>query len=190
MDFAEKPTTVVIERLDDALDRPQTICVIGAAAVLSLGHASRQTGEIDVWRPASSINDRALARAGKAAGIAIDNRTDLPDGVYLQIIRPGVVQLPPFVDGLWATGDANVTVWEGDKLRVEAAPAAVIAAAKLVRAEDRDLDDCIFLIRSNQTSRGSILRAIHAIQDPGAIGMAEENIVLLDVMASRHPEPG
>ncbi len=53
----------VFQRIDDALSAPQTLCVIGASAILAYGHSVRQTDDIDVWRPASRINDRQIARA-------------------------------------------------------------------------------------------------------------------------------
>lgn len=174
----------VFQRIDDALSAPQTLCVIGASAVLAYGHSVRQTDDIDVWRPASRINDRQIARAAEAAGIVVDRGTDLPEGVYMQLIEPGVVQLPAFRDGVWATGEARVTLWEGDRLTVEAPPPSVVVAAKLVRAEDRDIDDCVYLVRAKGLSVDAIMRAIGTIPHPMAREAAAGNLVLLQVVVT------
>lgn len=175
----------LFERIDDALEAPQTICVIGAAAILGFGHVERQTRDIDVWRPASVINDRELTRAARTADVEIDRGGELPEGVYIQIINPGIVQLPPFADGRWATGEAKVDVWRGTKLTVESPPASIVAAARLVRGDDRDIDDCVFLVRSKALSEGAIARAIEAMEDRAARDAASENMVLLAVLSGR-----
>lgn len=173
----------VFERLDDALAAPATLCVIGASAILGYGHPSRQTDDIDVWRPASEINDRHLSRAASAAGIEIDRGTDHPEGVYVQIIEPGVVQLPDYERGVWATGERKITLWTGEKLVVEAPPPAIVAAAKLVRADERDIDDCVYLLRAKGLSMASISHAIAKLNDPVARDAASGNITILKVVA-------
>lgn len=175
----------VFERLDDALAASQTLCLIGASAILGFGHSTRQTDDIDVWRPASRINDRQMARAAEAAGVVIDRGTDLSEGVYIQFIDPGIVQLPAFDGGLWATGESKVVLWTGERLRVEAPPPSIVAAAKLVRAEDRDIDDCVYLVRAKGLSEEVIRRAIEKIADPIAREAAAGNLVILQVVAGR-----
>ncbi len=175
----------VFERIDDALAVPQTLCVIGASAILGFGHSTRQTDDIDVWRPASRINDRQMARAAEAAGVTVDHGTYLPEGVYMQFIDPGVVQLPAFDDGLWATGERKVVLWTGEKLMVEAPPPSIVAAAKLVRAEDRDIDDCVYLVRAKGLSEEVIRCAIGKIADPIAREAAAGNLVILQVVTAR-----
>ena len=175
----------VFERIDDALTPSQTLCVIGASAILGYGHSTRQTDDIDVWRPASRINDRQIVRAAKAAGIAVDRGTELPEGVYIRLIEPGVVQLPAFEDGVWSTGEKKVTIWTGEKLTVEAPPPSIVAAAKLVRAADRNIDDCVYLVRAKNLSEDVIRRAIRKITDPMAREAAAGNLVVLQVVASR-----
>lgn len=175
----------VFERLDDALAASQTLCLIDASAILGFGHSTRQTDDIDVWRPASRINDRQMARAAEAAGVVIDRGTDLSEGVYIQFIDPGIVQLPAFDGGLWATGESKVVLWTGERLRVEAPPPSIVAAAKLVRAEDRDIDDCVYLVRAKGLSEEVIRRAIEKIADPIAREAAAGNLVILQVVAGR-----
>ena len=175
----------VFGRIDDALQSPQTLCVIGASAILGYGHPTRQTDDIDVWRPASQVNDRQMARAAGVAGVAIDHGEELPEGIYLQFIEPGIVQLPGYQDGKWATGESNVRLWTGDHLTVEAPPPSIVAAAKLVRAEERDIDDCVYLIRAKGLSEPAIRRAIARMSDPMARETAGGNLVILEVVAAR-----
>ena len=175
----------VFGRLDDALAASQTLCMIGASAILGFGHPTRQTDEIDVWRPASRIDGCQMARAAEVAGVAVDRGTALPEGVHIRFIDPGVVQLPAFDGGLWATGERKDVLWTGGKLTVEAPPPSIIAAAKLVRAEDRDIDDCVYLVRAKSLSEEVIRRAIGEIADPIAREAAAANLALLQVVAGR-----
>lgn len=62
----------LFERIDDALEAPQTLRVTDAAAILGFGHVERQAQDIDVRRPASVINDRELTRAARTADIEDD----------------------------------------------------------------------------------------------------------------------
>jgi hypothetical protein len=89
----------IFERMDDALSlssETQTLCIFGAAAILSYGSAARQTQDIDIWRPASKINDRVIRQMAVAADLDLNPMELEPDRVYLQIVDDGIVRLPPF----------------------------------------------------------------------------------------------
>lgn len=172
----------LFEKLDAESTSEQVLCVIGAAAVLAHGLDGRQTQDIDVWRPASAINDAALARAAEAAGMDYNPAALDVERVFLQTILPGVVQLPDYKDGKWSTGEASETLWQGDKLRVVAPPPAIIVAAKLVRGEDRDIDDCAYLIEAKRIGPDQIRDAIRGIPDDLGREAAEENLVLVSVL--------
>ena len=175
----------LFETLDDATKSKQTLCIIGAAAILANGHTLRQTQDIDVWRPASRLNDRDLARASKSAGVGFNPAETTVDEVYLQLISPGVVQLPGYQRGRWVTGVASETLWQGDHITVVAPPPAIIIASKLVRGDDRDIEDCTYLIEARRLTFAEIRRAIAAIPDVTARDAAEENIVLLSLIDSK-----
>ena len=177
-----KAFLAILDRLDDALTTPQTACVIGGGAVIGLGNSQRLTQDIDIWRPASRINDRDLAAASRAAGIGYDPVGDDPDGVYLQIVTPGVVQMPGYEDGAWATGHASGTIWSGRNLVVTAPPADVLIASKMVRADDRDIDDAVWLVEAKAVDLAQVRKAIAFIPDRHAAQTARENLTLLEIV--------
>ena len=179
----------LFEKLDDASTHKQTLCVIGAAAVLSYGHTARQTHHIDIWRPASTINDRELRKISTAAGIDLDPKELEPNKIYLQVIQPGIVQLPAFSGDQWATGEQSQTLWSGNKLTIIAPPPSIIVAAKLVRAEDRDIDDSIYLIESKDLKTPEIINAISKLPSKAARDTAMENLTLLRVIIEQRTPP-
>ena len=113
----------ILRQMDAALDgQPeaprQTLCVFGASAVLMYGYDERQTQDIDIWRSASIINDRAIEEMVRHTNIDI-NPTELQsEKIYLQIISDGVVRLPPFSKSAaaWPSGQPSEVLWEGKKL--------------------------------------------------------------------------
>lgn len=179
----------LFEKLDDASTQKQTLCVIGAAAVLSYGHTARQTHDIDIWRPASIINDRELKKISSTVGIDFDPKELEPNKIYLQVIQPGIVQLPAYSNDQWATGEASAVLWTGNNLTIIAPPPSIIVAAKLVRAEDRDLDDSIYLIESRDLKTAQILNAISKIPDQHDRETARENFTLLRVIVEQKTPP-
>jgi hypothetical protein len=178
----------IFTRMDDALDADgastkQTLCVFGASAVLLYGSDTRQTQDVDVWRNASDINDRALARMAKGAQLDL-NPTELEvDKLYLQIVTDGVVQLPLFSKdrNLWAGGRPSETLWTGKNLTIIAPPPAVVAAAKMVRAEPQDIEDVVFIMAKKGLKIPDIKAAIATF--PGEVReRASENLVCLQLV--------
>jgi hypothetical protein len=184
--------TTLLGKMDAALSEAnapaQRLCVFGAAAILLHGSLQRQTQDIDVWRSASSLNDRALAEMARAAGMDL-NPTDVDPGrIYLQIVREGVVKLPAFANDRWPDGRSSDVLWTGAKLTIEAPPADIIAAAKMVRCDDVDLEDVMFLIAKKLTDLKTIAKALTSFpMSPRRV--AEENLVLLRTILLDPPTP-
>lgn len=177
----------IFEAMDEAASRDpvkrehQILCVFGAAAILSYGSTARQTQDIDVWKPASRLNDRALRQMAKAAGIDYDPRELEPQKAYLQIVDDGVVKMP-FYDKeafIWANGQKSENIWSGDHITIVAPPPAIVAAAKMVRAEPQDLEDVAFLMNAKGISIQDISRAIQHFPS-NARSQASENMVYLE----------
>lgn len=173
-----------LEKMDRAAETSQRICVIGAAALILLGRPARQTGDVDIWRPGSKLLDAELRRIASAAGLAFDPTDYEPEGAYLQIISPGIVNLPSVQDDVWATGEKSRVLWEGHHITVVSPPPAILAAAKLVRATDVDLDDVIYLIGTTGASKKQIELALAKFPDPDR-QVARENLGLIEVMLDR-----
>lgn len=131
-----------------------------------------------MWHPASDYDAGELARACREAEILFDPRGDLdPEAIYLQIVRPGVVSLPPVV--------SPEVVGRFGLLTVTMPPPSVIAAAKLTRASARDLEDVAWWVRERSLDLDEVSDAIGAM--PRAIDRetALDNMVLVELVTLR-----
>lgn len=176
----------IFEKMDDAAlqnnKAPQTLCIFGASAVLSYGSTQRQTADIDIWKPASIINDRILQQITEAAGLDYNPMDYNQERPYLQIISEGIVKLPSYNHDTfkWSNGESNEIIWSGEKIRIVAPPASIVAAAKLVRAEPQDIDDIIFIMAAKNITINDIKKAISRFPE-SARELAQDNAVILDV---------
>lgn len=170
-----------LEKMDGGASSAQTICVIGAAAILLLGHDARQTVDIEVWRAASTFIDPELKAITVAAGIGFDQRNERPSGAYLQIIDPGIVNLPAMQGNDWPGGQQSRVLWQGQHLKVVCPPPAILAASKLVRASDVDLEDVIYLMAQQRLTRQQIANAAQSFEGMDRQTITE-NLTILDVM--------
>jgi hypothetical protein len=103
-----------------------------------------------------------------------------PDAVYVQIVRKGVVNLP--------SGFGVELIGQYGNLRVVMPDPALLSAAKLVRATPRDVEDVAWWIKERALTVDDIKAAIGALPDPVQRETATENVVLVELIASR-PEP-
>ena len=169
---------VVLERLARALPAagsPVRLCLIGSAACLFGGMDGRTSADLDIWKPASDYDRLELALAAKEAGLLFDPKTTLePDTPYLQLVEPGLTQLGEFVP---------VFVERLRRLHLYRPPVENLVAAKLIRAEPKDLGDITFLISRHRPDQQRI-RQIVASFEPFAREKATENLVYLDVLGS------
>ena len=165
----------VLERLAGALKSegpPLRLCLIGSAACLLGGMEGRTSADLDVWKPASDYDRLELKAAAEKAGLLFDPKTTLePDTPYLQLVEPGLTQLGPF---------EPVLAERFGRLHLYRPPVENLVAAKLIRAEPKDLGDIRFLVSRHRPD----LRRIRQIVDgfePQARERATENLVYLDV---------
>lgn len=167
--------------MDESIDRPQTLCLIGASAFIMLGLEARQTADVDVWKPASDVVDSVLERAARTQGLGY-NPTHLdPAPGYIQTVDAGIVQMPPFANGLWPNGEASRSLWKGDKLHIVCPPPAILVASKMVRATNVDMDDAAGLMLATATPRAAVAAAARSfpLQVRSTI---RENLPLLDIL--------
>lgn len=193
--ITRKTLAEILGQMDEkaaSLGYKQTLCLFGAAAILLYGSNERQTQDIDVWRAASTLNDRAIAQIAEAAELDL-NPTDIdPDRIYLQIVSEGVVRLPAFDHGtnLWSNGKPNEILWQGNALTIVAPPPEIVAAAKMIRGEPQDIEDVLFLMASKGVADKDIRKALSSFPvDVRARG--QENMVLLAATRSaKMQQPG
>ena len=161
-----------------ALKLPASLCLIGSAPAIHCGQSGRQTQDIDVWGPQSNFDQGDLTQACRSAGVLFNPVGETgPDDIYLQIVRPGVVVLP-------ANFEPEVLARFG-KLTVAMAPPAIIAASKLTRAAERDLDDIVWWLRTRKIGLNDVEAAISCL--PGEMNRetAAENMTIVRLIAGK-----
>lgn len=170
----------VLTEIGSHLPRPARLCVFGSAPAILLGQPARMTRDIDVWSPASDYLSNELEAACRAAGILFDPTNELAaDRIYLQIVRPGVVRLPAQFDTQIIERFAN--------LSIVAPMPALITAQKLVRFNERDVDDIIWWMSQSALDESDIIEAIKRMPARLDRETAQENLVVVRLIAKRPP---
>lgn len=168
----------VLERLAKALSAdgpPVRLCLIGSAACLFGGMEGRTSCDLDIWKPASDYDRMELKLAAEKAGLLFDPKTTLePETPYLQLVEPGLTQLGEFVP---------VFVERLGRLHLYRPPVENLIAAKLIRAEPKDLEDITFLISRHRPDQQRIRQIVSSFE-PFARAKATENLVYLDILKS------
>lgn len=173
--FTAAQWTHAMERLAEALPAggpPLRLCLIGSAACLFGGMEGRTSLDLDVWKPASDYDRLELQRATEAAGLLFDPKSVLePDTPYIQIVEPGLTELGPF---------EPILIERLGRLHLHRPPIENLIAAKLIRAEPKDLADIRFLFSLHRPSSARI-REIVASFSHASRARAGENLVYLEV---------
>jgi len=165
--------------LGELLAEPTTLCLIGSAPAIASGQTDRQTADIDIWHAQSKYDAGDLEQACQGLGVLYDPRGELdPDAIYLQIVRPGLVQLPPDfdVESLGRYGQLDI---------VMPAP-EIIVAAKLVRATAVDILDAVWWVRHRNLEAGQIEESVESLPEGRSRETASENLPLLRLTVERN----
>lgn len=158
--------------LGEKLDKPASLMIIGSVVGMSLGQDDRMTADFDVWRPDSVFDLNSLKSACEAVGIVFNPQWhDEPDGIYLQMVDPGIVQIGKY--------SKKEVIFKSGNLEVVRPPLVNIIASKLVRGDERDIEDSVFLMTKFSISIDSVRLAIESIEVTYSKETALENLVLL-----------
>lgn len=160
--------------LGEHLQSPATICLIGSVPGIASGQQERSTQDIDVWRRASDFDTGHFMKACAAAGLLFDPRDDVdPAAIYVQIVQPGIVEMPADfpVETIGRFGNLTVTMPSPE----------LLCAAKLVRASDSDIEDVVWWVQQRALTKQQIAAAIEAL--PGrASEAAAENLIFIELL--------
>ena len=168
--------SAVLADLAQALGKegpPLRLCLIGSAACLFGGMDGRTSADLDIWKPASDYDRGELQAAAEKAGLLFDPKQTLePNRPYLQLVEPGLTQLGAF---------EPVFIERIGRLHLFRPPVENLIAAKLLRAEPKDLGDIRFLMSRHRPDVARIRKVISEFNDP-ARARATENLIYLDVL--------
>ena len=137
----------------------------------------RRTGEPSLPnacdKSASTADRGELKLAAEQAGLLFDPKQTLePNRPYLQLVEPGLTQLGVF---------EAVFIERIGRLHLCRPPVENLIAAKLLRAEPKDLGDIRFLMSRHRPDVARIRQVIAEFSD-AARERATENLVYLDVL--------
>jgi hypothetical protein len=179
MGFDRKGLLDIFETLGRTIPKPTTICVIGSSPAIASGQPDRQTPDIDIWRQESSYDETAFRKACEDAGILFDPRGEHldPEAIYVQVIRKGIVDLPPNFD--------VEVVGEFGNLRVVMPSPSLLVAAKLARGNARDVEDATWWMMERALTSDDIRTAIGSLPNPIQRETASENMVLVELVSKR-----
>ena len=168
--------SAVLSDLSHALGKkgaPVRLCLIGSAACLFGGMDGRTSADLDIWKPVSDYDRAELKLAAEKAGLLFDPKQTLePNRPYLQLVEPGLTQLGVF---------EPVLIERIGRLQLYRPPVENLIAAKLLRAEPKDLGDIRFLMSRHRPETARIRKVIAEFSG-SARKRATENLVYLDVL--------
>lgn len=154
------------------LTAPARLVVIGSTVGMLHGQPERQTNDIDVLSPASNIDMTDMRQACEAAGIDFDP-TEIEvneNRPYLQLITPGIVRIGDYKKEIRFARFGN--------LEVVHPPIENIIASKLLRCDERDLGDILFLRKKFSINLEDVERVINTFP-VDKVETARENLVYL-----------
>lgn len=171
-DWLEVQTALM--RVGDFLKKPTRLVLIGSSVGMWYGQPGRMTEDVDIWAPRSEVDFADITQACEKAGIHFDPKGyDVPrDGLYLQMVTPGVVNV-----GKWKTEES---MFRSGNLEVVHPPAENVIASKLVRAEPSDIEDIVFLMNRLDVSLDTVRSAVATLSG-SARERAEENMVFVEI---------
>jgi len=168
--------SAVLADLAQALGKegaPLRLCLIGSAACLFGGMDGRTSADLDIWKPASDYDRQELKLAAEKVGLLFDPKQALePDRPYLQLVEPGLTQLGEF---------EPVFIERIGRLQLYRPPVENLVAAKLIRAEPKDLGDIQFLVSRHRPDLQRVREIIVGFNSQ-ARERATENLVYLEVL--------
>ncbi|MEJ6003696.1 hypothetical protein [Paucibacter soli] len=161
-------------RVGEFLQKPTRLVLIGSSVGMWYGQPGRMTEDVDIWSPRSEVDLADISQACEKAGIHFDPREyDVPrDGLYLQMVTPGVVNV-----GKWKS---ESSMFKSGNLEVVHPPVENVIASKLVRAQPFDIDDIVFLMGRLQVSMTQVRAAVATLPE-SAREVAEENMIYLEI---------
>lgn len=163
-----------IEKLDAIGKKTKAkLCLIGSAACIFSGMRGRTSIDLDVWNPKSRFDYQEFRAAVEEAGLLLNPTDEIVEQPYIQIIEPGICQTGKF--------DETVKIMDTGGVEISRPPVENLIASKLLRCEQRDLEDIAHLSTTHNPERAGVEKAIRSMP-AGAKNKALENMVYLDVI--------
>lgn len=161
-------------RLGRELKEKTRLTLIGSSVSMSKGQPDRMTMDIDVWRKTSDFDQGDLKSACERSGIAFNPQSFEVDGLYLQLVDQGIVDVGEF--------EGQEMLMRAGNLFVDAPPPENIIASKLGRCTERDLEDCLFLAKKSGVTIKEVEAAIDSMHNEELKQRSLENLTILELI--------
>ena len=148
-----------LARLDDALGEPARLCIYRSAALMLMGEEDRFSVDIDIAGPYSTVNERALAAAGRQIGLPVNPPEDFPAD-HLEWVGPTRLCLAA------PSAENAVVLWQGSRLTLFTLPPADLVASRLIRYDPTDQADIQFLLIHSRVRFEEIAQAVDRLPVP------------------------
>ncbi len=153
----DKPRLIqYLEKIDSALQRDTTLCILGGAALILLGEPDRASVDVDVAGPHSDADLADLRRAAEAAGLPLDPE-DETSSDYIEWILPMRLCLPE------PDPRTEIVLWQGSRLTVKTVALPSLIASKLIRYDEIDQGDILYLCSSGNVEYSEIAAAVEGL---------------------------
>lgn len=157
----KKALIAYLGKIDSFLTCPVDLCIYGSGALILLDEPGRTSLDLDVAAPYSSADYAELEAAACEAGLPVNPPED-HQGEHIEWVGPLRLCLaPPEVAG-------ELPLWQGKTLSVKTVRPAHLVASKLIRYDEADQSDILFLCRSSGLKHADIAEAVRQLPAPFA----------------------
>ena len=148
------------KRLDNALPTPAILHIYGSAAVMLLGSDDRVSLDIDVAGLYSTADTARFAEASTIAGLPV-NPEPTSAQEHVEWVGPLRLCLPPP-----SPESPPVILWRGANLTVQTSRPEDLVASKLIRYDETDQADILFLFKASRFTFESVAAAVKNLPRP------------------------
>jgi hypothetical protein len=157
-----------LEKIDEALSRPCSLCVYGSAAFILLDQPARTSLDIDVAGPYSDADMGELRRAAQAAGLPINPEEPQPKDHIQWVSAVRLCLSPP-------RSESELVLWRGRFLTVKTVAMPDLIASKLIRYDAVDQSDIQYLVAQRSIEHEEVHAAVQRLPPP-----FDRDLLLLD----------
>jgi hypothetical protein len=169
----KKELVSYLERIDQGLRQPATICVYGSAAFILLDEPERTSLDINVAGPYSRADMGGFRRAAEAAGLPFNPEEDFR-GNHLEWISGLRLCLAA------PHPESEIILWQGRNLTAKTVSVPDLIASKLIRYDQIDQSDIQYLMTQHPIAYSEIRNAVERLPPPFAgDAILRENLEML-----------
>jgi len=145
-----------LKSLDQELKVETELCVYGSGALILMDEPGRTSLDLDVAAPYSKADYGDLERAGEMAGLPLNPDESYPGEhiEWISSLRLCLVKPDP---------ENTVVLWRGKRLTIITVSPEDLVASKLIRYDETDQADILFLCTQSRLTYQEITSAVRRL---------------------------